>query len=83
MKEGYALLPASWPNRVPDAGSCCDLCPEEDTCTGPGECTAGFGLVWVPDHIHAIWLMNADDKDKKTLEWRLKKVDEEENRGHI
>ncbi len=72
--DGYKRLPASWGNDVPigeDARPCA-LCPRhragaENPCTAISQCDAGHGMVWVPDHIHAIWLMNASEESKRHL----------------
>ncbi len=72
--DGYKRLPASWGNDVPigeDARPCA-LCPRhragaENPCTAISQCDAGHGKVWVPDHIHALWMMNASEESKRYL----------------
>jgi len=70
--DGYKRLPASWGNDVPIDEGTCELCPRqqkgaENPCTATSECDAGHGMVWVPDHIHALWMMNASESSKRAL----------------
>lgn len=70
--DGYKRLPASWGNDVPIDEGTCELCPRhpknaENPCTTTSQCDAGHGMVWVPDHIHALWLMNASESSKRAL----------------
>lgn len=73
--DGYKRVPASWGNDVPiDEGDdrACGLCPRhqkgaENPCHATSQCDAGHGMVWVPDHIHALWLMNASESSKRHL----------------
>lgn len=71
--DGYKRVPASWGKDVPIEDACaCELCPRnqkdaENPCHATSQCDAGHGMVWVPDHIHAIWLMNASESAKRAL----------------
>ncbi len=72
--DGYKRVLASWGNDVPlgeDARPCA-LCPRhragaENPCVATSQCDAGHGMVWVPDHIHALWMMNASEESKRHL----------------
>lgn len=79
--DGYARLPASWAHAMPDdmvkdTGGTCRMCPKNPSCTGLEACDAGFGLVWVPDHIKVIWLLHASDDEKSSLHYRLQKLED-------
>lgn len=68
--DGYKRLPASWHRAVPlEDTRACSLCPKDtnELCKSTNECDAGHGMVWVPDHIHAVWLINASEQDKRSL----------------
>jgi len=70
--DGYKRVLASWGNDVPIDDRACGLCPRhragaENPCTSTSQCDAGHGMVWVPDHIHALWMMNASEESKRHL----------------
>ncbi len=72
--DGYKRVPASWSSVVPiETAKACGMCPRhqddaENPCNTISQCDAGHGLVWVPDHIYALYMMNADAQDKRHLE---------------
>ena len=77
--DGYKRVPASWDKNVPigeGEDRACGLCPRhpknsENPCVATSQCDAGHGMVWVPDHIHALWMMNASESDKRYLaDWK-------------
>jgi hypothetical protein len=71
--DGYKRVPASWSGVVQligdRRGRPCGECPrdKDGSCRSFRDCDAGNGMVWVPDHIYVIWMVNASDEEKQYL----------------